>query len=127
MLLEQMAPLAMRKIRRSAKPAALAEQLLKALMPGGGVLLELFCGTGPFSLAAAKLGFTTIAVDEDEQMTNRLNGSLLKMNTKVRIFMYLMSAETFAEISIGIPMMISFTRFHIILNAYYCLPPCRWR
>ncbi len=47
------------------KPIALMEWLVKMITPKGGVILDLFCGSGTTGMAAIKNGFRFIGIDKE--------------------------------------------------------------
>jgi site-specific DNA-methyltransferase (adenine-specific) len=51
----------------TVKPVALMQWLLRLVMPPGGTVLDLFCGTGPTGEAALIEGFNAVLLDKDPQ------------------------------------------------------------
>lgn len=64
----------------TVKPLALGRYLAKLICPPGGVLLDLFAGSGSFPLAAKLEGFQSLAFEKDpesaEYATRRLSACL---------------------------------------------------
>ena len=78
-----MATKAERADRRSAKPASLAKEMIQTFLPKGGLVMEVFSGTGPFSLQASKMGSPIVAIDRDQAMVHNLEMALKLQNAKV--------------------------------------------
>lgn len=105
---------AITSVRRSAKPEGVIHRILDTLQISQGVVLDLFHGTGGVSQVAAALGLFTIAVDEDVNMSSRLEELLIKQPTKVSFTMIMFKGDKMYCI------------FACTHSSYSCLPIMNW-
>lgn len=61
----------------TVKPVALMDYLVTLVAPPGGVVLDMFCGSGTTGVSAMRKGMSFIGVDEDETHLKRSQERLL--------------------------------------------------
>jgi site-specific DNA-methyltransferase (adenine-specific) len=66
----------------TVKPVALMEWLVRLVTPSGGRILDPFCGTGSTLVAADRLGFDALGIEQDPQTVTDAHEKLRRMRAR---------------------------------------------